>query len=259
MSASDDRRRVRRIDDALLPSAACPYFKDRRMRLSATIAIGVDGNEFDRFMAKGYRRTGLMLYRPRCLDGCRDCVPIRVPLADFRPSRSQRRLLTRVSTQLAVSIRRPTVCAEHVQLHNRHAKWVTEDNPTCTPDQYRASFVESCATTILLEYRVENELAGLSTLDIGNTTVSSVYFCWEPRFAKLSLGTVSALWEMAWGQAQGKNTTIWGTGSLTALRCPTKTAFGPTNSTTGKASVGNLGPNRDACAATAPRQLLRRN
>ena len=42
----------------------------------------------------GFRRNGSHLYRPHCPD-CKACVPTRVAVNQFNPSRSQKRTLTR--------------------------------------------------------------------------------------------------------------------------------------------------------------------
>src|SRR3546814_17040710 len=43
-------------------------------------------------LASGFRRSCDHVYRPHC-PGCKACVAARVPVAAFRPSRSQRRCL----------------------------------------------------------------------------------------------------------------------------------------------------------------------
>ncbi len=40
----------------------------------------------------GYRRNGQWHYRPACPD-CTACIPTRIPVARFKPSRSQRRAI----------------------------------------------------------------------------------------------------------------------------------------------------------------------
>ncbi|GAA97447.1 uncharacterized protein L969DRAFT_446761 [Mixia osmundae IAM 14324] len=47
-------------------------------------------------------------------------------------------------------------------------------------------------------YRLDEKLIGLAVLDVLPRSVSSVYFIWDPDFAGLSLGKVSALREIAW-------------------------------------------------------------
>ena len=45
-------------------------------------------------LAAGFRRSGNNLYRPQC-PACHACQAIRLPVAAFSPSRSQRRVLQR--------------------------------------------------------------------------------------------------------------------------------------------------------------------
>jgi leucyl-tRNA---protein transferase len=52
----------------------------------------LNGPRYQRLLEMGFRRSGGHVYRPHCRD-CMRCVPVRVPVAQFRPSRSQRRCL----------------------------------------------------------------------------------------------------------------------------------------------------------------------
>jgi len=73
----------------------CGYFGERLARnlVIDPLAKGLPqiyGNALER----GFRRSGGHVYRPHCR-ACSACVAARVPVADFRPDRSQRRCLAR--------------------------------------------------------------------------------------------------------------------------------------------------------------------
>lgn len=55
----------------------------------------------------------------------------------------------------------------------------------------------SCADNVV--YRVNDELIGISVIDILPNCVSSVYFIWHPDWAWASLGKLSAMHEIALG------------------------------------------------------------
>src|SRR5438477_622465 len=70
---------------------------------------------YHRFMDAGFRRSGKLLYQPVC-GACRACVPIRVPVATFRPSKSQRRCRRR-NEDLEVTVAGPVATDEKFQLY----------------------------------------------------------------------------------------------------------------------------------------------
>jgi arginyl-tRNA--protein-N-Asp/Glu arginylyltransferase len=184
------------------PPRECPYLPEREILLDLGIAIP-DDEYFDALMERGHRRLGQVFYRPGCL-GCRDCVPIRVPLSTFSASKSQRRCWRRHADRFRVEVLPPLFRDEHFELYQRHSLHVSDDNEPGDGESYSRAFLFSQVQTHLLEYRVDGELVGCSVLDEGARSVSSVYVFWDPDQPELSLGTFSALWEMRWAERLGK-------------------------------------------------------
>ena len=74
--------------------------------------------EFDQSLAEGDRRVGRMLYRTQC-PACVACEPLRIPVADWQPSRSQRRVMRR-NEDVTVEVGPVSFSEEKLALYNRH-------------------------------------------------------------------------------------------------------------------------------------------
>jgi len=155
-------------------------------------------DQFDELLDEGDRRSGPLLYRPSCPD-CRACEAIRVPVARFQPTRSQRRVLRRNDGALRLELTAPTVTATHLSLYNRHKseRGLSRRTEAATERDYRFFLVESCVDTRELRYYLGDELIAVSILDFGQTAVSSVYHYFNPDHADRSLGVYSILQEIA--------------------------------------------------------------
>lgn len=73
----------------------CSYLDDQMAR-----NIYPDPNKpmtyslYSHLIQHGFRRSGNIAYRPYCSD-CNACVPVRINIQQFKPSRGQRRCLNR--------------------------------------------------------------------------------------------------------------------------------------------------------------------
>ena len=75
------------------PPTPCPYIPGRLERKVVTLLATDEPDKLhDALSQAGFRRSQDLAYRPAC-DECSACVPVRVPAADFAPSRGHRRIL----------------------------------------------------------------------------------------------------------------------------------------------------------------------
>ena len=74
------------------PAMRCPYLPHRLETKLVTELSGPDAiSQHDTLTDAGFRRSHHFVYKPLC-DGCRACVPVRIRVRDFEPSRAQRRI-----------------------------------------------------------------------------------------------------------------------------------------------------------------------
>ncbi|MDH5492843.1 MAG: hypothetical protein OEY14_12895, partial [Myxococcales bacterium] len=105
------------VHDELEP---CPYLDGREARMPLRLPLGtLTRAQADLRFAAGDRRHGVLLYRTRCV-GCAACVPLRVPIASFEPSRSMRRVLRRGDALLECSIAEPVADQSRLALYEEH-------------------------------------------------------------------------------------------------------------------------------------------
>lgn len=141
----------------------------------------------------GFRRSGEHLYRPHCAN-CQACVSCRIPVALFRPSRSQRRCLSR-NQDLDIGLVDSIATDEHYQLYEDYIQRRHRDGDMYPPSraQYESFLSRAWGLTRYLEYRHQDRLVGLAVCDLLEDGLSAIYTFFDPSEHSRSLGAFAIL------------------------------------------------------------------
>jgi len=173
----------------------CPYLPDQQ---SASILVDpehqIDQNLFAMLSRSGFRRSGEMLYAPKC-PNCDACVSVRIPSQEFKASRGQKRTW-RKNLDIHVKMEPVSFKQAHFDLYLRYQRHRHPESSMCDDDpQKYVSFINSeySNSQFLCMYR-EERLLGISVIDQFEDGLSAVYTFFDPEHSNRSLGTYAILY-----------------------------------------------------------------
>ncbi len=175
----------------------CSYLESRFWRLAI-----LQHRDLDTLLALGSQRFGTTFCVTAC-HGCQACLPARIPVDSFQPSRSQRRTWRR-NHDLRVDYGPVHYTPEKFQLMSR---FLTRRFPTrlehLVTHEQRAAFYNSWLLydgggTLEFRYRMGGQLVGVGTMDHSSQNAYSHYFYYDPDLARRRLGIFSFLFELEW-------------------------------------------------------------
>lgn len=198
-------RAVNRLLKECAFDETCAYLEGRKQQTHYKIISECTSAYCDQLIRRGWRRFGEMFFRPVCHE-CHACESVRIDVGAYRFSRSEKRTL-RKNSDLEIVIRRPSLTQTHLELftayheHMRHHRgWEVQ---MVTPSGYYASFVNGYGDFgYEVLYFEGGKLIGVDLIDLLPSGISSIYFYYDPAYAKRSLGKYSLLRQIQMAQKQ---------------------------------------------------------
>lgn len=179
------------------PPHTCSYLEGREaVTIFAHPAFSPDRATITALSRHGFRRSGAHVYRPQCPD-CDACVPVRLPVQEFQPRRSQRRAW-RANSDVQVKAVAPALTAEQYTLYARYVKTRHAGGgmDTPTPGQYLEFLTSPWSETTFYEFRTPAGLLSVGVVDRLDDGLSAVYTFFDPDAADRSPGVFVVLWEI---------------------------------------------------------------
>jgi arginine-tRNA-protein transferase len=195
----NDSLRTRTISLQFYATATyeCSYLDGQVARSQVAVpAELIDSQAYSNLVQHGFRRSGLFVYRPWC-DQCRACVPVRLPVQQFKPNRTQRRV-QKLHAGLQVRLLGLEYLESHYLLYQRYQMarhsggGMDQDNR----EQYQNFILKSNVSSFLAEFSLDDQVQMVSLIDQLDDGISSVYTFYNPDLPGASLGVFNILWQV---------------------------------------------------------------
>ena len=182
------------------PEHNCSYIEGNKAKTlfvdpQTSISVGA----FSQLSDLGFRRSGKHIYRPHC-EQCQACISVRIPIATFKASKTQRRIISR-NKDLVIKHATPHCNDDYFDLYTRYINERHADGDMYPPtrEQFISFLVDGDQPCEFIEYYLEDTLIAVSVTDTLTRGLSATYTFYDPspEFSKRSLGTFAILWQIA--------------------------------------------------------------
>jgi len=179
-------------------ASPCPYLPGQMERKGFTHLTQDNPDALhDQLSRAGFRRSQSVAYRPAC-PTCNACRSVRVNVAEFELSRSQRRIM-RANTDLVRVPVEAKATRQHYRLLKRYLTTRHEGGGMSEMGfrEFSAMVNDSPVQTLMFEYRLgeadDAPLVAASLTDVVRDGFSMVYTFFDPEQSGRSLGTYMIL------------------------------------------------------------------
>jgi len=177
----------------------CAYLPNKSVRMYYKYTEEATQSYNTALIHRGWRRFGCYYFHPIC-NGCNECKSVRIDVNNFKLTKSQRKSIKR-NSNTEIIIQKPSITQAHIDLYNRYHAFKHQKDDwshrNISPREYRENFVEGAhdfgKEVLFLQ---DGKIIGIDLIDILDDGISSIYFYYDPNYARLSLGTYSLLYQI---------------------------------------------------------------
>lgn len=189
----------RAIKIGVMAPSTCSYLPSQQESVAVLLDPDLHSAAgYDALIQAGFRRSGNNIYRPHC-QACTACHSLRVDVAHFTPSRSQKRHLSQLKRLTVVA--KETLDPAWFSLYERYIS-ARHRNGSMYPANKRdfSSFVQSdWQPSCFIHLYQDETLIGVAVTDILDNGYSAIYSFFEPEH-NWSLGSLCVLAQLQLAQ-----------------------------------------------------------
>ncbi len=184
----------------ITPPHPCSYLPEKSARmLFVDPSLTVSGGLMSELSRQGYRRSGNYLYRPECKH-CAQCLSLRIPVAQFKPGRTQRKIINKNADLTQRLVPSNKARAAHYRLYERYINQRHVDGDMYPPsqDQFAKFLMHGFEQSFFMEFWLGSQLVGVAVIDVLDDGLSAVYSFYNPALNSRSLGTYMIMAQIDW-------------------------------------------------------------
>jgi len=177
----------------------CAYLPNKSVRMYYKYTEEATQSYNTALIHRGWRRFGCYYFHPIC-NGCNECKSVRIDVNNFKLTKSQKKSIKR-NSGTEIIIQKPSITQAHIDLYNKYHAFKHQKDDwshrNISPREYRENFVEGAhdfGKEVL--FLKDGKIIGIDLIDILDDGISSIYFYYDPDYARLSLGTYSLLYQI---------------------------------------------------------------
>ena len=196
---------IQEIMFSLTAEHECSYIADKQaVTLFVSPGFDITMSHYDLLSQLGFRRSGDHVYRPHC-DNCGLCIPVRIPVKQFKPNRSQRRNL-KLNQDLDIQQLDPVFKEEHFSLYQKYMRSRHTGGGMDNDDMesYTRLLSADWSSSALLEFKLDSKPVMIAVVDLFENGISAVYTFFDPDISSRGPGVFAILSEIEFVKSQNQ-------------------------------------------------------